>query len=109
MEDTPPKRDPRLVILDGVRTEQRRQVATDRLQPRLEGRTDPSGPPDRAALVREIEALEVIAGICEVQTRAARAAGTSGALDRWHRLTGLVEAELAALRAQRDRRPDADR
>jgi hypothetical protein len=92
MDHAPGERDPRFVILDGIRTEQRRQVATERLRARVPGME-----PGRAALVRQIEALEVMAGICAAQARAAHALQARGAIDRWHRLTALVETELAAL------------
>jgi hypothetical protein len=97
MDHAPGKRDPRFVILDGVRTEQRRQAATERLRASVEGEET-----SRAALVRQIEALEVMAGICAAQARAVRALEGRGAVDRWHRLTALVESELAALRRQLD-------
>jgi hypothetical protein len=92
MDYAPGERDPRFVILDGIRTEQRRQAATERLRAPVE-----SVETSRAALIRQIEALEVMAGICAAQARAARGLETRGAVDRWHRLTALVETELAAL------------
>jgi hypothetical protein len=97
MEHAPGERDPRFVILDGIRTEQRRQAATERLRGPVQGMET-----GRAALVRQIEALEVMAGICAAQARAARVLEARGAVDRWHRLTALVESELAALQRQLD-------
>ena len=97
MDHAPGERDPRFVILDGIRTEQRRQAATERLRAPVQGVET-----SRAALVRQIEALEVMAGICAAQARAARALEARGAVDRWHRLTALVEIELAALQRQLD-------
>jgi putative heme iron utilization protein len=100
MDAEPGQRDPRFVILDGIRTEQRRQAATERLR-----QTDPDGAggaPASATLVRQIEALEVMAAICAVQVRAAHAPEATGAVHRWHRLTALVEMELAAVRRQLD-------
>ena len=97
MSHAPAERDPRFVILDGIRTEQRRQAATERLDTPVEGVET-----SRAALVRQIEALEVMAAICAVQVRAARAPEATGAVHRWHRLTALVEIELAAVRRQLD-------
>ena len=97
MDHAPGERDPRFVILDGIRTEQRRQAATERLRAPVQGVETA-----RAALVRQIEALEVMAGICAAQARAARALEARGAVDRWHRLTALVEIELAALQRQLD-------
>jgi hypothetical protein len=105
MDEQPRDRNPRFVILDGVRTEQRRQAATDRLRYRNEAGADGDvspGPQKRTALTRQIEALEVIAGICEVQTRAARAGSAAGSLERWNRITGQIETELTALRSQRE-------
>jgi hypothetical protein len=101
MSHAPGERDPRFVILDGIRTEQRRQVATERLGAPVEGVET-----NRAALVRQIEALEVMAAICAAQVRAARGLETTGAVHRWHRLTGLVEIELAALQRQLDSADD---
>jgi hypothetical protein len=97
MDHAPGKRDPRFVILDGIRTEQRRQAATERLRAPVEGVQT-----SRAALVRQIEALEVMAGICAAQARAAHALEGRGSVDRWHRLTALVETERAALQRQLD-------
>jgi hypothetical protein len=97
MDHAPGERDPRFVILDGIRTEQRRQTATERLRAPAE-----STETGRAALVRQIEALEVMAGICAVQVRAACTLEARGSVDRWHRLTALVETELAALQRQLD-------
>jgi hypothetical protein len=100
MSHAPGERDPRFVILDGIRTEQRRQAATERRRAAAED--EETG---RAALVRQIEALEVMAGICAAQARAARALESRGSVDRWHRLTALVETELAALQRQLDLAP----
>jgi hypothetical protein len=100
MAHAPGERDPRFVILDGIRTEQRRQAATERLRTPAEGTET-----GRAALVRQIEALEVVAGICAVQVRAAHGLEARGSVDRWHRLTALVETELAALQRQLDLAP----
>ena len=97
MDAQPGGRDPRFVILDGIRTEQRRQTATERLHG---ADPDDAGVPDRAALVRQVEALEVMAAICAAQTRAARALDDTSAIHRWHRLTALVEIEVAALQRQ---------
>jgi hypothetical protein len=98
MTDHPPAgRDPRFVILDGIRTEQRRQAATERPSSDAEGEET-----SRGGLVRQIEALEVMAGICAAQTRAAHALEATGSVHRWHRLTALVEMELAAVRRQLD-------
>jgi hypothetical protein len=101
MDHQPGGRDPRFVILDGIRTEQRRQAATERMSHPVEGEAERAAP-GRAALVRQIEALEVMAAICAAQVRAARALEATGAVHRWHRLTGLVEIELAALHRQLD-------
>jgi hypothetical protein len=107
MGDGPGERDPRFVILDGIRTEQRRQAATERLHHPVEDAADrgTEGGPSRAALVRQIEALEVMAAICAGQARAARALEATGSVHRWHRLTALVEIELAALRRELDPAP----
>jgi hypothetical protein len=99
MDHQPGGRDPRFVILDGIRTEQRRQAAMERLHG---ADRDDAEVPDRAALVRQLEALEVMAAICAAQARAARAQDAPGAVHRWNRLTALVEIELATLQRQLD-------